>query len=171
MQDHTTEPSILDTRIPEGRAVPGIEYGAHYSDPARRWLGYYVRAGNSPQWGIARLTPASDELEESDAATVRAIAEELERVNLDQVQRLASDAMNYGRRHGTGAEIVRQAVRDGIADQRLEKTVIPFADGSMLAVQATAEGRLCGGTPTRRGPERVSPNTRDSILPPNVKGW
>jgi hypothetical protein len=69
---------ILATRIPEGRAVEGLEYGAHYS--SRGWTGYHVRpTGSGLPFGVARQTPASDELEESDEATVGEIGTELRR--------------------------------------------------------------------------------------------
>ena len=72
------ETPILETRIPEGRAVPGLEYGAHYQPPDRRWSGYYVRTAYCPQWGIARETPASDELAGGDRAILLALDEELQ---------------------------------------------------------------------------------------------
>lgn len=75
---------ILETRIPEGGRVYGLEYGAHVSMGAYGWSGYYVRPEGTEQWGVARLTPAGDELvepededETQDEAIVRCIAEEL----------------------------------------------------------------------------------------------
>lgn len=75
---------ILDTRIPEAHKVEGLEYGAHVSQTAHGWCGYYVRPEGTEQWGLARLTPASDELVEpedddqtQDEAIVAAIADEL----------------------------------------------------------------------------------------------
>ena len=65
---------LLRTRIPEGRAVPGIEYGAHVSGAG--WSGYYVRVGTV--WGVARETPASDELAGDDPEIVRELSEELD---------------------------------------------------------------------------------------------
>ena len=168
MHDHT----ILTTRIPEGRTVEGLEYGAHYSAPDRSWSGYYVRAGTCPQWGIARLTPASDELEDTDAATVRAIAEELEGIHAAICEGARGEAMIYAKRHGgDGAEIVRQGIRDGIADQRVNDTVIPFADGTFLRVQGDGSWSTMSRDPRQPEPDRVSPDTRDSSLPPKVRGW
>lgn len=67
---------ILTTRIPEGRAVPGLEYGAHVS--RQGWTGYHVRpAGSGLPFGIARQTPAADELPENDEAIVGEIGTEL----------------------------------------------------------------------------------------------
>ncbi len=71
---------ILTTRIPEGRTVPLLEYGAHYSHASGAWEGYHVRpAGSVLPFGIARMTPASDELPESNAAIVGEIGTELRR--------------------------------------------------------------------------------------------
>ncbi|MCG5527349.1 MULTISPECIES: hypothetical protein [Halorhodospira] len=69
----------LQTRIPEHRTVAGLTYGAHVSGPG--WSGYWVTSGTVPAWGIARQTPASDELPgDGDDRDVRdAIVEELER--------------------------------------------------------------------------------------------
>ena len=84
MSTHTyTEPGVplLDTRIPEAPTVVGLEYGAHVSMVG--WAGYYVRPERGTLWGIARLTPASDELadpddgETPDEAIVRSIEAEL----------------------------------------------------------------------------------------------
>ena len=72
---------ILDTRIPEGRTVEGLEYGAHVTRVG--WSGKYVRPEGGRRWGVARLSPASDELpdpeedESADEAIVRCISEEL----------------------------------------------------------------------------------------------
>jgi len=68
----------LATRIPEGHAVAGLEYGAFVSLGARS--GYYVQAPGADRWGIAQQTPASDELPGSGADTeiVAAIRAELE---------------------------------------------------------------------------------------------
>ena len=71
------ETPILETRIPEGRAVPGVEYGAHYQAPDRSWSGYYVRTRTCPRWGIARETPASDELAGDDHDILQALEDEL----------------------------------------------------------------------------------------------
>lgn len=67
---------IVLTRIsiPEFRRVEGLEYGAYVSHA--EWTGYYVRPADSGgAWGIARLTPASDELpgDGSDRAIVAAV--------------------------------------------------------------------------------------------------
>ena len=75
------------TRIPEGRAVPGVEYGAHVSGP--RWSGYYVRTAHCPQWAIARETPASDELEGDDRDILLALDDELESLQLAHDERVA----------------------------------------------------------------------------------
>ena len=74
---------ILETRIPEFGRVEGLEYGAHASMGAHGWSGYYVRPVGTEVWGIARLTPAGDELvdpeddETLDEAIVRSIQDEL----------------------------------------------------------------------------------------------
>ena len=76
---------ILNTRIPESGRVDGLDYGAHVSMTAQGWCGYYVRPAGTNRWGVARLTPASNELvepdedcgETQDEAIVRAIREEL----------------------------------------------------------------------------------------------
>ncbi len=63
---------ILETRIPEGAPVPGLEYGAHYSEPARGWTGYHVRGDcTGGRWVICRQTPASDELEDDIIEAIR----------------------------------------------------------------------------------------------------
>ncbi|MQM38461.1 hypothetical protein KBTX_02472 [wastewater metagenome] len=68
---------VLSTRIPEYSTVQGLDYGRHVSSLG--WSGYYVRpAGSGLPMAVARLTPASDELEGDDAAIVAAIREELE---------------------------------------------------------------------------------------------
>ena len=64
---------MLTTRIPEGRSVAGLTYGAHVS--GQGWSGYYVEI--SGVWGVARQTPADDELEDDDRAICEAIADEL----------------------------------------------------------------------------------------------
>lgn len=74
----TGDTPILDTRIPEGRTIPGVEYGAHISGPG--WSGRYVRTGTCPQWGIA-LTPASDELAGDDRDILLALDDELEAIH------------------------------------------------------------------------------------------
>ena len=84
---HTyTDPDaqFLETRIPEAKSIAGLEYGAHISMVG--WSGYYVRPEGIEQWGIARLTPAGDELpdpeddETLDEAVVRSIVSELDLV-------------------------------------------------------------------------------------------
>jgi len=69
---------MLETRIPESYRVPGLEYGAHVS--GNGWSGYYVRPVDrySDKWGVARLTPASDECYDTDEEIVGAIETELE---------------------------------------------------------------------------------------------
>lgn len=66
---------VLSTRIPEGRRVAGLKYGAHVSQSMSGWCGYYVCIGD--KWGVARMTPADDELVGDDNAIVAAIADEL----------------------------------------------------------------------------------------------
>jgi hypothetical protein len=57
-----TEATPLHTRIPEGRTLYGLQYGR----PVRGtcWRGYYVRVRDQglDVWGIARETPAANEL-------------------------------------------------------------------------------------------------------------
>ena len=72
---HLAETPMLATRIPEGHKVEGLDYGAHVSRPG--WNGYNVRPEGGGAWGLARLTPAPDETEPTDAATVEAIRQEL----------------------------------------------------------------------------------------------
>jgi hypothetical protein len=69
----------LETRIPENRKVAGLHYGAHISQTMYGWCGYYVRLADGGTWGIARLTPASDELpgDGSDEDIIEAITAEL----------------------------------------------------------------------------------------------
>lgn len=66
---------ILQTRIPQSRAVSGLQYGAHVTQPG--WDGYYIRPLGCGRWGVARQTPAADELELDDEAIVGAIRAEL----------------------------------------------------------------------------------------------
>jgi len=80
----TGDTPILDTRIPEHRSVPGLQYGAHVSRPG--WTGYYVNATGS-RWVIARQTPADNELVGDDWAILGAIIRE--------VEALASDAERF----------------------------------------------------------------------------
>lgn len=77
---------MLSTRIPEDRHVEGLRYGAHVSQGGQGWSGYYVTVDDGQTWGVARLTPADDELEQrdeddeddtQDAAIVRAIRAEM----------------------------------------------------------------------------------------------
>lgn len=70
---------MLDTRIPETHQVEGLEYGRHLSGTG--WSGYYVRPEGVEHWGIARQTPASDEIHDSDAEIVEAIREEIAEVH------------------------------------------------------------------------------------------
>ena len=73
---------LLRTHIPERHRVDGLQYGAHVSGSG--WTGYYVWLNDDGPRGIARLTPADDELPEpdedetQDEAIVRAISEELD---------------------------------------------------------------------------------------------
>ena len=78
IQTQLDDTPILDTRIPESRKVEGLEYGANVSMTG--WAGYYVRPEGSGEWGVVRLTPASDELvgDGTDAEIVAAIREELD---------------------------------------------------------------------------------------------
>ena len=68
---------ILTTRVPEGPAVPGLEYGALIARQGGAWR--YVRPEGGPTWGLARETPASDELpgDGDPQAIRRAVAAEL----------------------------------------------------------------------------------------------
>lgn len=61
-QNHINNTPVLSCRIPEGRTVRGLEYGAHVSFVGG--TGYYVRPrkGHGGKWAIAQQTPASDEL-------------------------------------------------------------------------------------------------------------
>ena len=67
---------ILETRIPAWSKVKGLQYGAHVSMTG--WEGYYVRPKSAKQWGVARATPANDELVGGDRKIVEAIKAELE---------------------------------------------------------------------------------------------
>jgi hypothetical protein len=78
---------MLSTRIPEDHKVEGLRYGAHISQSGQGWSGYYVSVDDGETWGVARLTPASDELvdiddedDTQDAAIVRAITAEFAEV-------------------------------------------------------------------------------------------
>lgn len=63
--DYIDEDAVmLSTRIPEGHRVDGLTYGAHVSRIG--WCGYYVHLPGSDRWGVARMTPASNELPEPD---------------------------------------------------------------------------------------------------------
>ena len=75
MNDLPSDSRVLETRIPEGRAVEGLDYGRHVTTP--RWTGYYVRPSGCSRWGIARETPASDELEGDDRDVLLALEDEL----------------------------------------------------------------------------------------------
>lgn len=75
MTQDTLYADVAETRIPEGRRVGGLEYGAHVSQEG--WAGYYVRPQQSTRWLVARTTQASDELLASDRAIVRAIRDEI----------------------------------------------------------------------------------------------
>lgn len=74
--DYTGDTPILNVRIPEGRTLDGIDYGAHVSKPG--WTGYYVRpAGSALPAMIARQTPAADELVGDDTEIAEAIESEI----------------------------------------------------------------------------------------------
>jgi len=78
MTTHTAvdaDVAILTTRIPEGPAVPGLEYGALIARNGGAWR--YVRPEGWRTWGLCRETPASDEVEASDAAILEAVRAEL----------------------------------------------------------------------------------------------
>ena len=72
----------LATRIPEIGKVRGLEYGAHYT--GHGWCGYYVRPrrGHGGRWGVARMTPDSDELVGSSRAILAAIRAEWAEVHV-----------------------------------------------------------------------------------------
>lgn len=78
---HVVEPTYLLTRIPEGRRVRGLEYGAFATFPS--WTGYNVRLAAGGPWAVARETPADDELHETDEEIVEAIRLELARAAVD----------------------------------------------------------------------------------------
>lgn len=80
MSDTYDGTPILQTRIPEGRRVAGLERGAHVATQYG-WSGRYVRIGQGC-WHLARLTPAEDELpgDGSDGAILAAILAETEEV-------------------------------------------------------------------------------------------
>lgn len=88
---------IIDANIPECRKVEGLEHGAHVSQIG--WCGKYVRIPGTTQWGVARLTPASDELpgDGTDAEIVEAVSEAIAAaVELRNQQR--DDAIDAERR-------------------------------------------------------------------------
>lgn len=72
---YTGDTPILRTRIPAWGRVEGLEYGAHVQRPG--WDGYYVRPAKTERWAIARLSPADDEVYDTDAEIVDAIRAEL----------------------------------------------------------------------------------------------
>lgn len=75
-QTHIDDDAVmLTTRIPEWRRVEGLHYGAHVSMYGS--TGYYVRLEDGDRWGVARMTPADDELVGDDDAIVAAISDEL----------------------------------------------------------------------------------------------
>jgi len=90
----TGDTPIIDTRIPEHRSVPGLQYGAHVSRPG--WTGYYVNATGS-RWVIARQTPADDELVGDDWAILGAIIREVEALETT-AERVARAFGNDGQR-------------------------------------------------------------------------
>lgn len=66
---------ILATRIPESHHLDGLHYGSHAG--RQGGCGYHVRMPDGNVWGVARLTPADDELVGDDDEIVAAIADEL----------------------------------------------------------------------------------------------
>ncbi len=66
---------VLATRIPDARRVSGLIYGAHVQGEG--WEGYYVRPRGGSHWGVAKLTPCSEDLVGSSAEIVAAVAAEL----------------------------------------------------------------------------------------------
>lgn len=114
---------VLHTRIPEQRAVEGLEYGARISKSG--WTGYYVRPAGAVVWGIARQTPAADELLDSDQATLDAIREELDEAEAARLRMLPYET--------------RQAIRLLKADHEALEDARRFPDsgntiaGAMLA--------------------------------------
>lgn len=87
-----TDAVRLQTRIPEGREIPGLTYGSHVSAPGRS--GYHVQIDGS-EWGVAWLTPSQDELAGSDEEIVEAISAELV-VEDGDIRRLRSEAASAG---------------------------------------------------------------------------
>ena len=69
--------AILTTRLPDWQQVPGLEYGALISRSGGAWR--YVRPEGGATWGLARETPASDELpgDGDPSAILEAVAAEL----------------------------------------------------------------------------------------------
>lgn len=67
----------LRTSIPESHRVEGLEYGRHVSLPHRGRSGYYVRPEGTERWALAYLTPAGDEVYDTDAQIVEAIRQEI----------------------------------------------------------------------------------------------
>jgi len=82
---------VAQTRIPQGRRVRGLTYGAFTSRNMSGWEGYYV-APLPGRWLISRTTPAADELVGTDAEILAALRSELD---------IASAAAILGRKGGS----------------------------------------------------------------------
>lgn len=87
---------ILTTRIPEGRVVEGLIYGAHVSRSSQGRSGYYVTTPLAPRWGVAWLTPERDVVSQEDEDIVDDIAGELGEVTDEQVRGLRDEAATAG---------------------------------------------------------------------------
>ncbi|SFD86296.1 hypothetical protein SAMN05660831_02484 [Thiohalospira halophila DSM 15071] len=133
----------LNTRIPEGRTVEGLEYGSHVTAPDRSWSGYHVRPADSDlPMMVARLTPATDEQEDSDAETVEAIeAEILERMTT--AEHVVTAFGNDGQRWThpvSGDTLAEFAEAQGARVERQEEgldeaTRFAFQDGSAIVAK------------------------------------
>jgi len=126
----------LWARVPESHRVDGLEYGAHVSRPYEGWSGYYVRPEGTWRWGIARLTPASDDLpgQGTDCEIVEAIATEI----LDACE--------------------DTPIPDG--------EYYVFSDGGGWSYREYVGGRLCGGAEECEMGSHVAAGDRYATLDP-----
>ena len=161
----------LTTRIPEGRHVDGLDYGARVTRDG--WSGCYVRPADcSLPYAVARLTPADNELPGDDTAVVDAVEAELYRL-ATTAERVAAAFDNDGQlfEHPTTSESlesfavahgadIEHGVRDGDTIDGVTFTAGPcwehldgdpiryaFPDGS--AVIVIGEGWDIEGQPWR----------------------
>lgn len=140
---------VLTTRIPESRTVEGLAYGRHVSTPG--WSGYYVRPADSQlPMGVARMTPADDELLDDDDEIVVAIDCELDAL-ATTAERVSAAFGNDGSRfeHAISGQRLEEACEDqGATIEHGVRVYSPEGTGS-YRIEAGYSGDHIAGDPVR----------------------